>query len=77
MLLKKDDNPKTLPFVASSDILSQLDIETMIPQGTAILLFVVKGDPIALDMMTVLWTQMIDTHAVASIKRPSHEPSIA
>lgn len=60
LLKKKDDNQITLPFVVNGENLTKLNIETLIPEGTDILLFAATGDPFAIDMMIMLWTHLFD-----------------
>eukprot|EP00434_Breviolum_minutum_P009100 symbB.v1.2.008015.t1/scaffold498.1/size458234/7 len=67
MIVKKNDDTKqTLPFVVNAELLSQLQIETIVPPGTDILLFKVQGNPKAIDMMILLWTYLFDAQWMRS-----------
>lgn len=60
LLKKRDDNWKNLPFVVNPELLAKLNIEAMTPPKTDILLFKVTGEPIAIEMMMMLWNQLYD-----------------
>ena len=66
LMKSKDDNQKLLPFIVNPELLSQLEIETIVPPKTDILLLRVKGSPTAIDMMILFWSNLFDQNWLQS-----------